>query len=113
MTLRKDVKENMIIEDIEALFVKICTNELPAIDVLYFKKTGQKRPMVYRREDLTQWAKEAFDRGETTFHAQAVPNGRANGPMELAEPAYQYALIRNLTPEEYNFLFQKGDKTNG
>ena len=92
-------------EELKKLFVKICTNELPAIDLMHFKKTGEKRPMMYRRPDLSQWAKEAFDRGEMVFHAQVIPNTRPNGPMELTEPKYEYALVRNLTVEEYEELF--------
>ena len=90
-------------EELSKLFVKVCTNQLPAIDLRHFKATKEKRPAAYKRAELCTWAKEAFDRGENVFYVNTTRDGK----VELAKPKYEYMLIRNLSVEEYLQLFSE------
>ncbi len=54
-----------------------------------------KRPFLYRRDDLSRWAKEAFERGEDYFYVKPVNPLDPNGRLELCEPTYRYSC--NLT----------------
>lgn len=61
-------KENVeTISDLQLLFSRYCVNISRRFDAL---KNGE--PMLYRRDDLTQWAKEAFERGEKYFFANRL-----------------------------------------
>lgn len=44
----------------------------------------------YKRGDLWNWAKEAFERGEDYFHCRPVDPNNRYGPLELCEPNPQY-----------------------
>lgn len=48
------------------------------------------RPMMYRRGDLTEWAKQAFERGESRFFTRPVPGQDDPYVIELCEPEYEY-----------------------
>lgn len=80
----------------EDLFYKRCVNKFPACD-------GSK-PMLYRRGDLYQWAKEYFDKGEQYFYAEPIDCNKPYGPLQLCEPRYSYEFKYLLTEDEFNFL---------
>lgn len=86
-------------EELLTLFTKTCVNGYPAIK-------NDKRPMLYRRNDLTTWAQEAFDRGEPCFYAEPVDPKRPNGKLRLCEPEYKYKLSRMLDESEFELLKQ-------
>ena len=99
-------KENVeTISDLQLLFNRYCVNISRRFDAV---KNGE--PMLYRREDLTQWAKEAFERGEKYFYCKPVDEKNPYGQLVLCEPEYHYRLLRPLTEEEYNNDFQNIEK---
>lgn len=63
-------------------------------------------PRLYRREDLTQWAKEAFKRRENFFYAEPVNPNHPYGRLRLTEPNYVYRLNKTLTKEEFDAVFK-------
>lgn len=77
-----------------------------------FDAVENGKHMLYRREDLTQLAKEAFERGEKYFYCKPVDEKNPYGPLVLCEPEYKYRLLRPLTEEEYNNVFQNIEKNN-
>lgn len=85
-------------EDLKKCFRKECVNAYSAED------DGKSR--LYRREDLTQWAKEAFERGEKFFYAEPVNPNHPYGRLRLTEPNYVYRLNRALTKEEFESVFE-------
>lgn len=96
-------KENVeTLSDLQLLFNRYDVNISRRF---YAVKNGE--PMLYRREDLTQWAKEAFERGEKYFHCKPVNEKNPYGPLVLCEPEYNYRLLRPLTEKEYNSIFSE------
>ena len=89
-------------QDLMTAFCKVCVNRYSAIDHAH-----GGGPMLYRRHDLYQWSKEAYERGEECFYCEpADPNDRFGyGKLRLCEPKYTYQLRRDLTPEEFELLF--------
>lgn len=63
-----------------------------------------EKPVLYRRSDLSTWAKEACDRGEKFFYAEPDDPLNPYGPMHLCEPRYKYIAKYELSEEEYNLL---------
>lgn len=55
-----------------------------------FDESRPGRPMLYKRGDLYNWAKEAFERGEMYFHYRPVDPNKPYGELELCEPNPQY-----------------------
>lgn len=53
-------------------------------------RANGKQPMLYKRNDLYQWAKAAFERGEEYFYARPVDPNNPYGALELCEPSYHY-----------------------
>lgn len=53
-------------------------------------RANGKQPMLYKRNDLYQWAKAAFERGEEYFYARPVDPKNPYGALELCEPSYHY-----------------------
>lgn len=47
---------------------------------------GEPTLMMYKRNDLTQWASEAYSRGEEGFYAKPVDPNNPYGTLELCEP---------------------------
>ena len=84
-------------EDLKKCFRKECVNAYSA------EEDG--KPRLYRREDLTQWAKEACERGEKFFYAEPVNPNHPYGRLRLTEPSYVYRLNRALTKEEFDAVF--------
>ena len=87
---------------IEKLFDKCYTNLYHAAD-----PQDKTRPMLYRRTDLTNWAAEAFERGERYFYCEPVDPQNPYGALRLCEPKYVYKMRRSLTPEEFKNVFGK------
>ena len=78
-------------------FRKICLNKIQAID-------HRGNPLYYKRNDLTKWAQEARDRGDTEFYIEAVDPLKPNGELQLTEPVYGYELEEPLTEDEFREL---------
>lgn len=96
-------KENVeTISDLQLLFSRYDANISRRFDA-----ENNGKPMLYRREDLTKWAKEAFERGEKYFYCKPVDEKNPYGPLALCEPEYKYRLLRPLTEEEYNNIFSE------
>lgn len=51
---------------------------------------ASKQPMLYKRQDLSQWAREAFERGDEFFYARPVDPTKKYGELELCEPSFHY-----------------------
>jgi PTH2 family peptidyl-tRNA hydrolase len=47
-------------------------------------------PKNYKRADLTQWAKEAYDRNQFWFYTRPVPDQDDQYNIELCDPEYEY-----------------------
>lgn len=75
--------------------VKFCTNRHEAIDY----ETGE--PILYRRGDLYQWAKEACARGEKYFYCEPVDENNQYGEFRLCEPKFEYMTSLRIDPELY------------
>jgi len=98
LELRTGKRKVQTKEDLKKCFRKECVNAYSAED------DGKSR--LYRREDLTQWAKEAFERGEKFFYAEPVNPNHPYGRLRLTEPNYVYRLNRALTKEEFESVFE-------
>lgn len=97
--------------NIKNLFRKTCVNELPACD--YISVNGKQKilgPRIYRREDFTRFAKEAYEKDEEYFYTEPVNPNNPNGPHKLSEPKYIYELKHSLTEEEFNKYFEQSNK---
>lgn len=70
---------------------KVC-NEIkhPAKEFVKTKDGIKERPMLYRRQDLWQWAKEAFAQGKDWFYTKLIDSTDPYGRLELCEPTYSY-----------------------
>jgi PTH2 family peptidyl-tRNA hydrolase len=64
-------------------------------------RVNSKEPLLYKRKDLSQWAKEAFERGEEFFYARPVNPGNINGELELCEPSIGYMTSYEIDPAIY------------
>lgn len=60
-----------------------------------------KTHMEYRRDDLTKWAKEAFERGEDYFYTKPVNPSNPYGRLELCEPTYFYKCDLTFNQDLY------------
>ena len=83
------------------LFEKVIVNKYKAID------KNRNDFMLYRRSDFTQWAKEAYDRGEEFFYCRPVDPTAPYGKYELCEPEYRWFLKSRsgLTEDQYEDMF--------
>lgn len=77
--------------DIKQHSKKVC-NEIkhPAKEFVKTKDGIKERPMSYRRQDLWQWAMEAFAQGKDWFYTKLVDSTNPYGRLELCEPTYSY-----------------------
>lgn len=69
-----------------------------------YKKDGNsyvKKPMLYRREDLTQWAKEAFEKDEPYFYYKPVDSQNPCGRLMLCTPTHKYISRLEFDTELY------------
>lgn len=64
---------------------------------------------LYRRNDLSTWSKEAYDRGEEFFYCRPVNPDDPTGALELCEPEYRWFIKdpKGLTEEEYQNIGKK------
>lgn len=60
---------------------KRCINSFRVVD-------ENKKLIMYRREDLYSWAKEAYERGEKLFYAESVDENNPYGKLRLCEPKF-------------------------
>lgn len=95
--LRAGKKKVQTTGDLKKCFKKRCLNAYSA------EEDGQ--PMLYRRNDLTRWAAEAFARGEAWFYAEPVNAAEPYGRLHLTEPKYVYVCSRQLSEEEFAAVF--------
>ena len=84
-------------------FVKSCTNAYRAVTL---DQNGKLVPQDYRRDDLSEWSKEAFNRGDHYFYVEPVNPKQPYGRLQLCEPKYVYKLKRSLSEEEYEQLIK-------
>ncbi len=74
-------------------------------------KSIEKKPLIYRREDLSQWAKESFEKNEPGFYVKPVNPNAPYGQLELCTPTYSYKtelIFDTSTYEEWiNGIFTK------
>lgn len=68
------------------------TLKYPIHKHLSFSTDNTKEPARYRRADLSQWAQEAFRRGEPYFYTRTVPDQPDPYEIELCDPEYEYAV---------------------
>ena len=60
--------------NLKKLFRLVPLNAHPS----YALQGAQKVPMLYKRADLSQWAREAFDKGEDYFYVEPVDEANPN-----------------------------------
>ena len=72
-------------------------HKYPAIDV---SRDGN-RPAMYKRKDLHEWSREAFERGETCFYAKPVDESNPYGALELCEPTHEYHVEMDIDAALY------------
>jgi len=83
----------------EDLFEKRCINR-------YYAMNKLGKVILYHRNDLYEWAKEAASRGDKYFYCRPVNKNDRYGELELCEPEYGWFIKdKNGLPEEiYNKL---------
>lgn len=66
-----------------------CHSHLTIVDgkPVYVK---ENEPAMYRRKDLYEFAKEAFEKGEDYFYYRPVNKDDPYGPLEKCDPEYAY-----------------------
>lgn len=72
-------------EEFRDLFVKVCINKLPA-------KDNSGKLTLYRRNDLYQLSKKAFENGEDYFFYEPVNINDPYGQLKESEPKYAYKV---------------------
>ncbi len=97
-------KERQLFAEYGLEFHPGCTNCYPACE----QKPGskEKQAKLYRRNDLTQFAKEAFENGESVFYAEPADPNRPYGPLKLCKPQRVYTCNVTVTQEQYEKLLQ-------
>lgn len=88
---RKDIEEQKRLADQMGYGYKYIA-ELVQVDELWY----MRRPQLYRRNDLDQWAKEARERGDEDFYYRLVDPNDPYGKLELCEPTYHYQASMNF-----------------
>lgn len=66
-----------------------------------FLPDGTIGPRLYRRDDLTDWATEAFEKGENLFYFRPTDPNKPYGKLELCEPTYHYQASVNFDLETW------------
>ena len=61
----------------------------------------ETRPALYKRKDLYDWAKEAFERGDKFFYAKPVDPNDPYGELELCEPTHEYMVEMRVDADLY------------
>lgn len=95
-------------ETFQNLFKKVCVNATPSTRVTMDPDTKKpvKKPMRYRRDDLSKWAEEAFHAKKHYFYTEPVNPKNPNGRLRLCEPKYVYQLKHELSEEEYQNVLE-------
>ena len=62
----------------------------PSYELAAIPVTDLVHPADYKREDLSGWAKEAYDRGEPLFYTRQIPGQDDPYLIELCQPEYEY-----------------------
>lgn len=85
----------------EDLFEKRCINRYPAMNI--FGKV-----ILYQRNDLYNWAKEAASRGDKYFYCRPVDKNYPRGELELCEPEYGWFIKdkNGLSEEAYKLIVE-------
>ena len=65
------------------------------------ERANSKQPILYKRNDLYQWAKAAFERGEEYFYARPVDPNNPYGKLELCDPSYYYTATFDVDKDIY------------
>lgn len=65
------------------------------------ERVNSNHPMLYKRKDLYQWAKAAFERGEEYFYARPVDPNNPYGKLELCDPSYRYTAAFDVDKDIY------------
>ena len=79
-------------------------NKILECDMGYSHKyysDGTKGPRLYRRDDLSTWAAEAFSRGEEYFYFRPINPNNPYGALELCEPTSHYRASIDLDTETW------------
>lgn len=93
-----------VLQQFGLTFNKVCINSARAFDFRLNNGKPEMIPMSYRRTDLAEWAKEAFDKGETHFYYEPVNPDEPNGTLRQCGPKYIYRLKNVLDEKEYETL---------
>ena len=80
------------------LFKMYCTNS-------HRTQTLDGKRQRYKRQDLDAWSKEFYDQCKLAFYTKPVNPAEPNGELVLAEPEYEYRLIRPLSEKEFKNIF--------
>lgn len=97
LELKSGKEKVKTLDDLRQCFSMTCMNAHQA--------SNNEKPMLYKRNDLYQWSKEAFENGKDYFFVEPVDPEKPNGELRLSEPRFEYKLKRNLTKEEFNSVF--------
>lgn len=89
---------NMIKKHAE-LYVK--ENKHPAFKTIISNGKCKITPINYQRKDLSNWAKEYFEKGEKFFYTKPVDPANPHEKLELCEPTYYYSATLNFEKELY------------
>lgn len=102
--LEQQRKERQLLAEYGLEFHPGCANGYPACEQK--PGLGEKQAKLYRRDDLTQFAKEAFENGESVFYAEPADPNRPYGPLKRCEPRLVYTCNVTVTQKQYEKLLQ-------
>lgn len=75
------------------------TLKYPITGHLSFDVDHPGRPAMYKRSDLSCWAKNAYERGELRFYTRPVPGQDDPYVIELCDPEYEYTAELFFEPD--------------
>ena len=101
-------------KNLKDYFVRTVSSEISIHQSYEYDSEGKKKPAVYRRQDLSDWAKEYYDKGEDFFYTKAVDPRRPYGLRELCQPEYTYRCLEEFSADElYKLTEVNGDTSDG
>lgn len=80
-------------------------DKIPAIDYSIENGYVVQRPKMYRRDDLSRWSEEAFQRGDSYFYVKPVDLKFPNGKLELCQPTYKFICHMDIDKDIYEQWF--------
>ena len=95
----KIMTDELKLKYLKSRFYKYCINRCPAKDV-----DGEFR--FYKRPDLYQWSKDAYERGDDCFYVEPVDPDKPHGELRLSDPIYEYEFDGNISEDMYKMLFE-------